>query len=309
MQPSGPGPTDPTPLVPSNRSASRLMPGLERMSEWPWWLILASLLGLIVIYSIITNGQYTNIFKAVVGYRSEVGLASLLKKGIFVTIRTTLAAYGLAVFIGLVVGFARVSKNPIVLNVASFYVEIVRGFPMLVLLMYIAFVAVPLAVSGINALGDWLVKNNLQFGTLLVDFKTRDFPNEVRVILGLAVAYGAFESEIFRAGIQSIEKGQMEAARALGMSYFQAMRHIILPQAIRRVLPALGNDFIAMLKDSSLVSVLGVEDITQNSKLYAASTFLFFQTYTILAFIYLTMTVLLSRAVRTLENRLSQFRR
>ena len=128
------------------------------------------------------------------------------------------------------------------------------------------------------------------------------------MILGLAVAYGAFESEIFRAGIQSIERGQMEAARALGMNYFQAMRRIILPQAIRRVLPALGNDFIAMLKDSSLVSVLGVEDITQITKLYASSTFLFFQSYSILAFIYLSMTILLSRGVRALEARLSVYR-
>lgn len=301
---------DPSNLPELNRPTPGLFPRLtQSMSEWPWWLVVASLLGLIVVYYILTNPQFTNIFNAVVGFRPELGLASLLKKGILITLRTTFFAYSLAVLIGLVVGFARVSKNPITLNLASFYVEIVRGFPMLVLLMYIAFVAVPLAVSGINALGDWLISVNLSIGAALVDFKTRDFPNEVRVILGLAVAYGAFESEIFRAGIQSIEKGQMEAARALGMSYFQAMRYIILPQAIRRVLPALGNDFIAMLKDSSLVSVLGVEDITQNSKLYAASTFLFFQTYTILAFIYLTMTVLLSRGVRALENNLSRFRR
>jgi ABC-type amino acid transport system permease subunit len=155
--------------------------------------------------------------------------------------------------------------------------------------MYIAFVAVPLFAE-------------------FAGIRTRDIPNELRVVAGLAIAYGAFESEIFRAGIQSIEKGQMEAARALGMNYFQAMRHIILPQAIRRVLPALGNDFVAMLKDSSLVSVLGVEDITQITKLYAASTFLFFQAYSILAFIYLSMTVLLSRLVRSLENRLSVYR-
>jgi polar amino acid transport system permease protein len=101
----------------------------------------------------------------------------------------------------------------------------------------------------------------------------------------------------------------MEAARAIGMNYFQSMRYIILPQAIRRVLPALGNDFVAMLKDSSLVSVLGVEDITQITKLYAASTFLFFQSYSILAFIYLSMTILLSRLVRSLETRLSVYRR
>jgi polar amino acid transport system permease protein len=260
------------------------------MSEWPWWLLIAILLGLLIVYEIFTNQRMTNAFNAVVGYNAREGLLSLLEKGIVITIRTTLTAYSLAVIIGLFVGLARVSTNVIILNIASFYVEVVRGVPILVLLMYIAFVAVPIIAE---ALG----------------LRTRDFPNEIRVIVGLAVAYGAFESEIFRAGIQSIERGQMEAARALGMTYVQAMRYVILPQAIRRVLPALGNDFIAMLKDSSLVSVLGVEDITQNSKLYASSTFLFFQTYSILAFIYLTMTILLSRAVRAMENRLSRFRR
>lgn len=255
------------------RQSSRIAPGLERMSEWPWWLIVAILIALFIVLQIVTNQRMSVIFGAIAA-------------GIGVTIRVTLIAYAMAVLIGLIVGFARVSSNKIVLNIASFYVEVVRGVPILVLLMYIAFVAVPI-IAG------------------LLGVRTRDFPNELRVIFGLAIAYGAFESEIFRAGIQSIEKGQMEAARALGMSYFQAMRYVILPQAIRRVLPALGNDFIAMLKDSSLVSVLGVEDITQLTKLYASSTFLFFQSYSILAFIYLSMTILLSRVVRTLEARLS----
>lgn len=257
-------------------SQSRLVPSTERMAEWPWWLIVAILIGLFITLQILTNERLTVIFKAIAA-------------GVVVTVRVTLAAYISAVIIGLIVGFARVSRNKIILNIASFYVEIVRGVPMLVLLMYIAFVAVPLIAD-------------------LLDMRTRDFPNELRVVIGLAVAYGAFESEIFRAGIQSIEKGQMEAARALGMNYFQGMRYIILPQAIRRVLPALGNDFVAMLKDSSLVSVLGVQDITQITKLYAASTFLFFQSYSILAFIYLSMTVLLSRLVRNLEARLSVYR-
>jgi polar amino acid transport system permease protein len=135
------------------------------------------------------------------------------------------------------------------------------------------------------------------------------FNNTVRVIIGLGVAYGAFSAEIWRAGIESIEKGQMEAARSLGMSYFQSMRYIILPQAVRRVMPALGNDFVAMVKDSSLVSILGVQDITQLAKLYAASTFLFFQTYSILAFIYLVITIMLTRFVRWIERRLRQDRR
>jgi polar amino acid transport system permease protein len=249
---------------------------MERMAEWPWWLIVAILIGLFIVLQIITDQRMSVIFRAI-------------GAGLVVTVRVTLFAYLLAVAIGLIVGFARVSSNKIILNIASFYVEVVRGVPILVLLMYIAFVGVPLIADLLGA-------------------RTRDFPNELRVILGLAIAYGAFESEIFRAGIQSIEKGQMEAARALGMSYFQGMRYIILPQAIRRVLPALGNDFVAMLKDSSLVSVLGVEDITQLTKLYAASTFLFFQSYSILAFMYLSMTILLSRGVRALETKLSAHR-
>jgi len=264
------------PNTPNPSRQSRIAPSTERMAEWPWWLIVAILIGLFICLQIITNERLTIIFGAI-------------SAGVVVTIRVTLIAYLSAVIIGLIVGFARVSSNKIILNIASFYVEVVRGVPILVLLMYIAFVAVPLVAD-------------------LIGVRTRDFPNELRVILGLAIAYGAFESEIFRAGIQSIEKGQMEAARALGMNYFQAMRHIILPQAIRRVLPALGNDFVAMLKDSSLVSVLGVEDITQITKLYAASTFLFFQSYSILAFIYLSMTILLSRLVRNLETRLSVYR-
>ena len=282
-------------LIALRPGAPRLFPGLERMANWPWWLVVAILLGLLLVLQITTNQQMSVVFRAVAA-------------GLGITIRVTVAAYALAIVIGLVVGLARVSSNRIVLNVASFYVEIVRGAPILVLLMYIAFVVVPLGVSAINALGGWLLEN-AGFGLALTQFKTRNFPNEVRVVVALAFAYGAFESEVFRAGIQSIERGQMEAARALGMNYIQAMWHIILPQAIRRILPALGNDFIAMLKDSSLVSVLGVEDITQKAKLYAASTFLFFQTYSILAFIYLSMTILLSRGVRMLETRLSAYRR
>jgi polar amino acid transport system permease protein len=234
----------------------------------------------------------------------------------------------MAITIGLFVGLGRVSSNVIANNVASFYVEVVRGIPMLVLLMYIAFVGVPLLIDGINTLGEWFVSIGATgFGTSLAELNSRAefclpftggeedgvciqlFSNTVRVIIGLGVAYGAFSAEIWRAGIESIERGQMEAARSLGMTYLQAMRHIILPQAVRRVLPALGNDFVAMVKDSSLVSVLGVQDITQLAKLYAASTFLFFQTYSILAFIYLVITIMLTRVVRWIERRLRQDRR
>jgi polar amino acid transport system permease protein len=126
----------------------------------------------------------------------------------------------------------------------------------------------------------------------------------VRAIIALSVTYGAFLAEIFRAGIQSITRGQMEAARSLGMSYGQAMRYIILPQAIRNVLPALGNDFVAMVKDSSMVSVLAVRDITQVARLYAGRTFRYREAYITLSVLYLTMTVTLSLVVRFVERRL-----
>ncbi len=127
-----------------------------------------------------------------------------------------------------------------------------------------------------------------------------------RAIIALSIIYGAFLAEIFRAGIESIPKGQMEAARSVGMSYAQAMRHIILPQAIRNISPALGNDFIAMLKDSSLVSVLAVRDLTQWARLYAGSTFRFRESYLVLTFMYLAMTIALSLLLRWYEKRLGK---
>jgi polar amino acid transport system permease protein len=212
--------------------------------------------------------------------------------------------------VGLFIGLGRVAGRDkligvIYYNFATFYVEIVRGIPILVIIMYVAFVAVPLGIQAVNATGDWLVNIGLTgVGTAMAEATVRNFSNAARVTLALGLAYGAFEAEVFRAGIESIGKGQMEAARGLGMSYAQAMRYIILPQAIRSVMPALGNDFVAIVKDSSLASILGVQDLTQLTKLRVASTFLAFQTWSILAFIYLLITVSLTRIVRWMERRL-----
>jgi polar amino acid transport system permease protein len=128
--------------------------------------------------------------------------------------------------------------------------------------------------------------------------------DSVRGTIGLGLGYAAFEAEVYRAGIQSIERGQMEAARSLGMSYTQAMRYIILPQAIRRILPPLGNDLISILKDSSLVSALAVRELTQMAKLNRARTFLSLESYNTVAFLYLTMTLMLSMTVKFIERRL-----
>ncbi|HPO58269.1 MAG TPA: amino acid ABC transporter permease, partial [Anaerolineaceae bacterium] len=132
---------------------------------------------------------------------------------------------------------------------------------------------------------------------------SRSVSMNVRAVAALSITYGAFLAEIFRGGIQSVDRGQMEAARSQGMTRAQAMRYIILPQAFRVMLPALGNDFISMLKDSSLVSVLAVRDITQVAKLYAGHSFRYTEAYTILAVLYLSMTMLLSALVRLLERK------
>ena len=134
----------------------------------------------------------------------------------------------------------------------------------------------------------------------------RGFDMTARAIFALTVSYSAFLSEIFRAGIESVPQAQVEGAHALGLSRMATFRFVIFPQAFRTVLPPLGNDFVAMIKDSALVSSLGVQDITQIGKVYSASTFLFFQTYNVVAFLYLVMTVGLSLMVRALERYLKQ---
>ena len=146
-----------------------------------------------------------------------------------------------------------------------------------------------------NALAELLGLGKLQ---------TRDFSLMWRAIIALALAYAAFIAEVFRAGLLSVDKGQIEAAEALGLNGWQRFRLVVFPQAIRTILPPLGNDFVALVKDSSLVSILGVADITQLGKVYAASSFRFFETYNVVAFLYLTMTLGLSLGLRALERRL-----
>jgi polar amino acid transport system permease protein len=141
---------------------------------------------------------------------------------------------------------------------------------------------------------------------LLPELTVRNFSLTWRAIFALTISYSAYLAEVFRAGIEAIPKGHTEAAWSLGLTRWQALRLIVLPQAIRTVLPPLGNDFVAMIKDSALVSALGVQDITQLGKVYSASTFLFFETYNVVAFLYLVMTLSLSLLVRALERHLKR---
>jgi polar amino acid transport system permease protein len=281
--------------VPGKIGESRLFPVTSRLEKWPWWILAIALAAVLIVLAILTSPIYQDAF-------------NFIKAGILTTIRVTLIAYGLSLVGGLIIGLGRVSKNVVFYNLATFYVEVVRGIPMLVIILYGAFVVVPLSVELVNGLGNWMSRLGPLggIGQLLQQVNIQQVDMSARAIAGLAIGYAAFEAEVFRAGIQSIEKGQMEAARSLGMTYFQAMRHVILPQALRRVLPPLGNDLIAMLKDSSLISVLAVRDITQLGKLYRARSFRSFEAYNTMAFLYLTMTLSLSMLVKFIERKMSR---
>lgn len=264
-----------------------------KLASFPWWLAAIGLIIAVTLYLIANAPTFSEAF-------------STIRAGIGVTLTITIISYTISLVIGLTTGLGRVSKSIVSRNVATFYVEIMRGIPMLVSIFFIALVLVPGAVNLISLLGRTLTDLGLGgIGGLLTGLNSRAISMSFRAVIALSVTYGAYSAEIFRAGIQSVHNGQMEAARSQGMSYGQAMRNVILPQAIRNVLPAIGNDFIAMLKDSSLVSVLAVRDVTQIARLYAGHSFRFPEAYTTLSVMYLTMTILLSLVVKVIERRIS----
>jgi polar amino acid transport system permease protein len=263
----------------------------DAFKQFPWWLVAIIAFLVIMALVIIFNPFYRNAFLFIKGSPgsfediADGGMLAFVGTGITLTLYITVVSFLLSLVIGLFVGVGRVSKNTVIRNLAIFYVEFIRGVPMLVLIFTIAFVLVPEV-------------------TRAVGLENQSIPNSTRGIIALSVIYGAFMAEIFRAGIESIPRGQSEAARSLGMTAVQAMRYVILPQAIRNVMPALGNDFIATLKDSSLVSVLAVREITQLSRLHAGSSFRFRESYLVLTFLYLGMTLILSLLLRWYEGRI-----
>lgn len=220
-----------------------------------------------------------------------------LLKGLQITIFVTFVSFFSACAVGLGLAVMSLSGSLIVRQIAKFYVEIVRGIPILVLLLYVAFVLAPALV----AVWNWMAE-----GLGLDPIRNRDFPMLWRAILALIIAYSAFIAEVFRAGLQSVDPGQQEAAQALGLRRWHRFRFITFPQAFRMILPPLGNDFVAMVKDSSLVSVVGVLDIAQLGKVTAAGNFRYFETYNVVALLYLTLTITLSLALGALERRLRQ---
>ncbi len=259
-----------------------MTPAHSPRSDFPWWLVVLAGLGLWLFAEVWASAIYAQVM-------------ATLAKGIWITVLVTLVAFVLAACLGLLLALASQSRLLVVRQMARFYVEVVRGVPIIVLLLYVAFAATPALVAAWN----WLT------GPLgLEPLRGRDFSLLARAVIALTIAYSAFLAEVFRAGLVSVDAGQIEAAEALGLNGWQRFRHIVFPQAFRTILPPLGNDFVAMVKDSSLVSVLGVADITQLGKVTAAGNFRYFETYNVVALIYLTMTITLSLGLRRLEARL-----
>lgn len=199
--------------------------------------------------------------------------------GLLMTFKVTILSICIAIPIGLITGLGKLSRNPVINLIASTYIEIIRGIPLLMQLFYIYY-----------ALGAFLQVSPL-----------------VAAVCSLSFCYGAYMGEVFRAGILAVNKGQTEAARSLGFTRYQTLTIIILPQAMRTILPPLGNECIALLKDTSLVSIIAVADLLRRSREYASQTFEYFETYTIIALVYLLITLILSKGVSKLERRLSHY--
>lgn len=247
-------------------SDGALIPEKEQRATFTAWRIsFFGAIALLVLLPLISPEPYRRII-------------TFLPDGIMMTFIVTVLSIVFALIVGLFTGLGRISRIKIINRVATVYVEVVRGIPLLVQLFYIYY-----------ALG-----------------KIVRVPRLVAAVTAMTFCYGAYLGEIFRAGIQAIPKGQMEAALAIGMSRSQAMRRIILPQTIRVVLPPVGNEFIALLKDSSLVSILAVADLLRRGREFASKTFYYFETYTVVALVYLVITLFFSKLVSLMEERLNR---
>jgi polar amino acid transport system permease protein len=248
--------------------------------EFPWWLAgLLAIIGAMVV-AILFSDEYREAFTQIF----PVPLS--LMQGIAMTFYLTLGSFFVATFMGLFIGLARVSKKTALSNLAALYIEFIRGIPMLVFIFAVALVLVP------------------DFADL-IDQPSRAIPMAVRGGVALSLFYAAFIAEVFRAGIQSVPKEQSQAGTALGMTDSQVMRKIVLPQAVRNMLPALGNDLIALMKDTSLVSVLAVRELTQMARLYSGSSFRFRESFFVLMVIYVVLTLGLSLMLRWYERRVA----
>ena len=213
----------------------------------------------------------------------------LLLRAMGQTLLLALCGLFFACIIGLIVGMMSVIKNRVCRVIAAVFVDVIRGVPMIVL-AYFVFFGVPYLCNNILGIGG-VTLTALQAGTIC-----------------LALNCGAYMAEIIRAGIESVDKGQMEAARSLGMPYWRSMQRVVLPQAIRTMIPSIINQFIITLKDTSILSVIGFPELVNTAKNGVANTFMSFQTWAIVAVMYLIVITALSRVAKMLERRMNRGR-
>jgi polar amino acid transport system permease protein len=268
---------EPKTIIPPEEELKFVTGGEVNIRQDPWWWLVAGVIALIALLVVVKPDPFKNL----VVYAGD---------GVAVTVIVTVVSYVLMVGLGLLGGLSRLAKNKIIFGIATLYVEVVRGVPLLVQLIAWYFVSPVL----VHKLGDSL------HVAALSDYQANPI---ITAIIAITVCYGAYMSEIVRAGIQSIPKGQMEAARSLGMSHVQAMRYVVLPQAFRVILPPMGNEFIALLKDSSLVSVVAVVDLTQRGREFMSTHFDPIETWSMVALLYLAMTLFAARIVSFIEKK------
>ncbi|MGD2101172.1 MAG: amino acid ABC transporter permease [Acidimicrobiia bacterium] len=248
--------------------------------EFPWWLVaMLTIIGALVV-AVIFSPEYREAFQNI------FPIPLRLTEGILMTFYLTFGSFIVATLLGLLIGLARVSPRPWPRNIAATYIEFVRGIPMIVFIFVIALVLVP------------------DFADLIGQ-PSRAFPQAIRAATALSLFYAAFIAEVFRAGIQSVPREQSEGGRSLGLTERQITRRIVLPQAVRNMLPALGNDLISLMKDTSLVAILAVRELTQMARLYSGSTFRFRESFFILVVIYVVLTLGLSLILRWYERRIA----
>ncbi|MCL6282626.1 amino acid ABC transporter permease [Ruegeria sp. 2012CJ41-6] len=216
----------------------------------------------------------------VVNPTTKTGMTNLrfLLSGLYYTVSLSLIAILISVFVGLLVALPGLSQKPYLRRINRVYVELVRAIPILVLILWVYY-GLP-QVTGLSIGVFWAG------------------------VIALALSDSAFQAEIFRAGIQSIDKGQYEASHSISLSYTDMMRFVILPQAIKRILPALGNQLVYMLKMSSLVSVIGMQELTRKANELVVSEYRPLEIYTILVLEYLVLILIVSAGVRWLERRM-----
>lgn len=264
---------------------------LDEESRWetfPYWIfLLAAIVGWLG-YLALFNENYEIAWERI-------------SEGLWLTIKITLYAFVLSLTLGVLLGLGRIAevdpnksvalRGAAVLyrNVSRTYIEFIRGVPILPLIFFLALVIIP-------DVTDWLG----------VSRQTVD--EFWRGVIALSIIYGAYIAEVIRGGVQSVPRGQFEAGRAVGMSRLKTMRHVVLPQAMRAIIPPLGNDFIAILKDSSLLSVLAVAEVTRLARQYSSGSFKFRESYVVLVFIYVTLVLVLSFLLTKLEERMTRDR-